>query len=228
MLTLLSSSRALLDRWRAGRGSLPLARPISGAIPGVGPAIEALGGMLARRPTPFLLVIGVATLLLGVTSTRIVTEFNTNDFLPSGGEAIRHIETLDAAFGGSTGTVKVLIETEITDDRTVRNILDFSVAFSDDLRRPEGVVSGIESSLGLLLVGGPRRGDAPDDRGGREPERRRRGQCALHHQRHQPGHVGDPGLWHGGQAAVGAPSLHRLPPTRCRCSRFLDTRKGGA
>ena len=75
---------------------------------------------------------------------------------------------------------------------------------------------------------GPRRGDAPDDRGGREPERRRRGQCALHHQRHQPGHVGDLGLWHCGQATVGAPSLHRLPPTRCRCSRFLDTRKGGA
>ena len=152
MLTLLSSSRALLDRWRAGRGSLPPARPISGAIPGVGPAVEALGGMLARRPTPFLLVIGVVTLLLAVASARIVTVFNTNDFLPSGGEAIRHIETLDAAFGGSTGTVKVLIETEITDDRTVRNILDFSVAFSDDLRRPEGVVGGIESSLGLLLV----------------------------------------------------------------------------
>ena len=152
MLTLLSSLRALLDRWREGRGSLPPARPISGAIPGVGPAVAALGGMLARRPMPFLLVIGVATLLLGITSTRIVTEFNTNDFLPSGGEAIRHIETLDAAFGGSTGTVKVLIETEITDDRTIRNILDFSVAFSDDLRRPEGVVSGIESSLGLLLV----------------------------------------------------------------------------
>ena len=152
MLTLLSSSRALLDRWREGRGSLPPARPISGAIPGVGPAVEALGGMLARRPTPFLLAIGVVTLLLAVASARIVTVFNTNDFLPSGGEAIRHIETLDAAFGGSTGTVKVLIETEITDDRTIRNILDFSVAFSDDLRRPEGVVGGIESSLGLLLV----------------------------------------------------------------------------
>ena len=48
--------------------------------------------------------------------------------------------------------MKVLIETEITNNRTVRNILDFSVAFSDDLRRPEGVVSDIESSLGLLLV----------------------------------------------------------------------------
>ena len=52
---------------------------------------------------------GVVTLLLGVASTRIVTVFNTDDFLPSGGETIRHIETLDAAFGGSTGTSAVLL-----------------------------------------------------------------------------------------------------------------------
>ena len=152
MLALLASARALLDRWRESRGSLPPARPISGAIPGVGPAVEALGGLLARRPAPFLVVVGVVTLLLGVSSTQIETVFDTNDFLPSGGEAIRNIETLDAAFGGSTDVVKVLIEAEITDDRTIRNIIDFSVAFADDLRRPEGVVSDIQSSLGLLLL----------------------------------------------------------------------------
>ena len=152
MLALLASSRALLDRWRESRGSLPPARPISGAIPGVGPAVEALGGLLARRPAPFLLVIGIVTLLLGASSTRIETVFDTNDFLPTGGEAIRNIQTLEVAFGGSTDVVKVLIEAEITDDRTIRNIIDFSVAFTDDLRRPEGVVSDIQSSLGLLLL----------------------------------------------------------------------------
>ena len=163
MLTLLSSSRALLDRWRENRGSLPPARPISGSIPGAGRAVESLGGLLARRPTPFLLAVGIVTLLLGIFSTRIETVFNTNDFLPSGGNAIRHIETLDSAFGGSTDTVQVLIEAEITDDRTVRNILDFSLAFSDDLRRPEGVVSEIQSSLGLLLVDWIIDDGTPDD-----------------------------------------------------------------
>jgi len=152
MLALLALARALLDRWRESRGSLPPARPISGAIPGVGPAVEALGGLLARRPAPFLVVIGIVTILLGASSTRIETVFDTNDFLPTGGEAIRNIQTLDAAFGGSTDVVKVLIEAEITDDRTIRNIIDFSVAFADDLRRPEGVVSDIQSSLGLLLL----------------------------------------------------------------------------
>ena len=48
--------------------------------------------------------------------------------------------------------VNVLIEAEITDDRTIRNMLDFTQAFSDDLRRPEGVVSGIQSSVGVLFI----------------------------------------------------------------------------
>ena len=151
MLALVASSRALFDRWRESRGPLPPAHPISGAIPGVGPAVESLGGLLARRPAPFLVAIGIITLLLGVASTRIETVFDTRDFLPSGGDAITSIDTLDAAFGGSTDTVTVLIEAEITNDRTVRNIFDFSLAFSDDLRRPEGVVSEIQASLGLLL-----------------------------------------------------------------------------
>ena len=61
MLTLLASSRALLDRRLESRGKLPPARPISGAIPGFGSVAEALGGQLARRPAPFLLAIGVIT-----------------------------------------------------------------------------------------------------------------------------------------------------------------------
>ncbi len=152
MLLLLTSSRKLFDRRRESRGTLRPARPISGSIPGIGPAVEAFGGLLARRPAPFLVVVGVVTVLLGVASTRIDTEFDSRDFLPSGGDATAHLETLDAAFGGDSDGVKVLIEAELTDDRTVRNIIDFTEAFDDDLRRPEGVVGDIEASLGLLLV----------------------------------------------------------------------------
>lgn len=151
-LLLIAPARALLDRRPESRGSLPPARPISGAIPGFGAAVGALGGQLARRPVPFLVAIGIITLLLGIASTRIETAFDSRDFLPSGGDTIRNFDTLDAAFGGSTGPVQVLIEAEITEDRTIRNLLDFGAAFDDDLRRPEGVVSGIQSSLGLLLL----------------------------------------------------------------------------
>ena len=152
MLALVAPSRALFDRWRGTRGLLPAARPISGAIPGIGPAVESLGGLLARKPAPFLVVILIVTVVLGLASTRIETVFETRDFLPSGGDAIRSIDTLYAAFGGSTDLVTVMIEAEITDDRTVRNILDFRLAYSDDLRRPEGVVGEVQASLGLLLI----------------------------------------------------------------------------
>ena len=152
MLTLLTSSRKLRDRRRESRGTLSPPRPISGAIPGIGPAVESFGGLLARRPVPFLAVVGIVTVLLGAASTRIDTVFDSRDFLPADGEATAHLETLDAAFGGETGSVRILIDAELTDDRTVRNIIDFTEAFYDDLRRPEGVVGGIESSLGLLLI----------------------------------------------------------------------------
>ncbi|MCY3785759.1 MAG: efflux RND transporter permease subunit [bacterium] len=152
MLALHSAARALIDGQREARGSLAPAQPVSGAIPGVGPAVEALGGLLARRPAPFLVAIAAITVILGVAATGISTEFDSRDFLPRGGDAERDIATLDAAFSGSTDTVQVLVQAELTDDRTVRNLLDFSAAFADDLRRPEGVVGGITSSFGTLLA----------------------------------------------------------------------------
>ena len=152
MLTLLASFRALLDRWRERRGSLGLPRPVSGAIPGVGPAVEALGGQLALRPAPFLLAVAVVSILLGIAARDIETIFDTRDFLPSGGEAIRNLNTLDAAFGGKADNVNVLIKAELTDDRTIRNLIDFTEAFNDDLRRPEGVIGPIQPSLGILFI----------------------------------------------------------------------------
>ena len=150
VLSLSAASRALFDGWRESRGSLPPARLIVGAIPGVGPFAEALGGWLVRWPAPFLAAVGVVTVLLGIAATQVETVFDFQDFLPSGGESLRDTRTLQAAFGGSTNTVNVLIRAELTNERTVRNLFDFSVALWDDLRKPEGAVGNVQSSLGLL------------------------------------------------------------------------------
>ncbi|MCY3602245.1 MAG: MMPL family transporter [Chloroflexi bacterium] len=152
MLTLVPAGRALLDRRRESKGSLPSARPISNALPGVGGAVERLGRELARRPAPYLGLVAVATVLLGLAATRIDSTFDTRDFLPSGGDGMTDLETLDAAFGGSTEAVNVLIEAEVTQARTILNLLDFTDAFQDDLRRPVGVEGTIEVSLGLLVL----------------------------------------------------------------------------
>ena len=164
MLALLSSARALVDGRREDSGRLGEAKPVSGAIPGVGPAVEALGGLLARRPAPFLIVIAVVTVILGIAATDISTEFDSRDFLPRGSDGVRDVETLDAAFGGSTDAVQVVIEAELTDDRTLRNIFDFTSAFDDDLRRPEGVVGGISSSFGVLFNDWVTDDGTPEDR----------------------------------------------------------------
>ncbi len=164
MLALLSSARALIDGRREDSGRLGEAKPVSGAIPGVGPAVEALGGLLARRPAPFLIVIAVVTVILGIAATDISTEFDSRDFLPRGSDGVRDVETLDAAFGGSTDAVQVVIEAELTDDRTLRNIFDFTSAFDDDLRRPEGVVGGISSSFGVLFNDWVTDDGTPEDR----------------------------------------------------------------
>ena len=164
MLTLVPAGRALLDRRREAKGGLPPARPISNALPGVGGAVEALGRELARRPAPYLGLVAVVTVLLGLAATRIDSTFDTRDFLPSGGDAMTDLETLDAAFGGSTEAVNVLIEAEVTQARTILNLLDFTDAFQDDLRRPVGVVGDVQGSVGLLVLDWITDSGVPGDR----------------------------------------------------------------
>jgi len=164
MLTLVPAGRALLDRRREAKGSLPSARPIANALPGVGGAVEELGRELARRPAPYLGLVAVVTVLLGLAATRIDSTFDTRDFLPSGGDAMTDLETLDAAFGGSTEAVNVLIEAEVTQARTILNLLDFTDAFQDDLRRPVGVVGDVQGSVGLLVLDWITDSGVPGDR----------------------------------------------------------------
>ena len=121
------------------------------AIPGAGTLVERAGRFVATRPMPVLAVAGVITLLLGGAATRISTEFNSNDFLPADGQSLEDIEALEEALGGQTEIVTALVEAELTDDRTLRNILSVAEAFGDELSRPTGVTSGITLSLGALF-----------------------------------------------------------------------------
>ena len=152
MLTLIPSGRALIDGRREARGRLPRARLIANALPGVGGAAAAIGRELARRPAPYLAVVVVATVLLGVAATQIESTFDRRDLLPASGASRTDLATLDAAFGGARADVSVLIEAEVTQARTILNLLDFTDAFRDDLRRPRGVEGDIEASLGLVVL----------------------------------------------------------------------------
>jgi predicted RND superfamily exporter protein len=113
---------------------------------------------------PFVELVFAATVFFAIQAAEFDTEFDGNAQMPSGGDAVRDIETLDEAFGGSTEAVQVLVEAELTEDRAVRNVVEFNRAFSDDLRRPDGVVGDIQSLLGLLLADWITNSGAEDDR----------------------------------------------------------------
>ena len=163
MLTLVPAARAIIDGRAEAKGNLRRPSPIANAIPGAGRLVERTGVLVARRPMALLFATAAVTVGLGTAAFDIDTEFNQNDFLPSGGETLTDLEALDEALGGQTETVTVLAEVELTDDRTLRNLVEISRAFDDDLTRPTGTSGGITASLGSLFLDWVDDSGEPDD-----------------------------------------------------------------
>ncbi len=163
MLTLLPAARTILDQRRESKGTLGEPRLMGDAIPGAGALVERIGRFVATKPMVVLAVAGVLTVVLGSAATQISTEFNSNDFLPSGGDSVTDIEALEEALGGQTEVVTALIEAELTDDRTLRNLLEVTEAFGDELSRPTGAAGDITLSLGSLFQDWVTDSGEPDD-----------------------------------------------------------------
>ena len=151
MLTLLPAARTIIDRRREARGTLAPARPISNALPGVERIAERLGASVTRWPAPYIVVILALTIGLGFAATGLKSEFSIRDILPRGGTIIEDLETLDAAVGGSTEIVSVLVKAEATETRTLLNVLDLTTAFEDEQRRPRAAAGPIQGSYELLV-----------------------------------------------------------------------------
>ncbi len=150
MLTLIPAARAILDRRREARGTLQSPKLVADAIPGIGPLAGALGRSVTRRPMPYIAVVAAISIGLGIASTDIEARFTIHDVLPTGGDALADLNTLEAAFGGSTEVVNILIEAEATDTRTLLNLQDLRIAFEDEQRRPAAAAGPIENSYELL------------------------------------------------------------------------------
>ena len=151
MLTLLPAARTIIDRRREARGTLAPARPISNALPGVERIAERLGASVTRWPAPYIVVVLALTIGLGFAATGLKSEFSIRDILPRGGTIIEDLETLDAAVGGSTEMVSVLVKAEATETRTLLNVLDLTTAFEDKQRRPRAAAGPIQGSYELLV-----------------------------------------------------------------------------
>ena len=150
-LTGVPAARVIVDRRRQAAGETVTTRPMDQAIPGAGALVERIGGLAVRKPAAILVITGVATIVFGSLATQLETSFNSNDFLPDGTESKEDITFLDEFLGGNTEPVTVLVESEVANDRTLRNLLDFSQALEDPVQRPAAVTSTVKSSLGVFF-----------------------------------------------------------------------------
>ncbi len=151
MLTLLPAARTIIDRRREARGTLPPARPIAKAVPGIDRLAERLGTSIARRPAPYIIFVAAVTIGLGLGATRLTTDFSVRDLLPRDGHVLEDLETLDEAVGGSTEVASVLIRAEVTNARIFENLFDVTEAFEDERSRPRAAEGHAEASLAHLV-----------------------------------------------------------------------------
>ena len=151
MLTLIPAGWTIIDRRRESRGTLPPARPISNALPGIPQVAELLGKWVTRRPAPYIVAVILVTIGLGYTATGLKSEFSIKDILPRGGSVLEDMNTLEASGGGSTEIASLLIKAEVTDSRTLLNLHDLTAAFDDELRRPQAAAGPIQGSYEALV-----------------------------------------------------------------------------
>ena len=154
-LTAVPAVRSLLDRRGEAKGKVPQIRPIDQAIPGAGKLVQSIGAATVRRPSVILALTGVITVVFMALTTQLGTEFNSTDFIPDGTESKEDAVFMAENLGGNTEPVTVLVEADLSNDRTLRNLLDFSAAIEDPSQRPEAVSSAITNSLGTYFWGLP-------------------------------------------------------------------------
>ena len=171
MLTLVPAARTIIDRRREASGPLPPPRPIANAIPGIDRLAERLGTSITRRPAPYLVLVVGVTVGFGFAASGITTEFTIRDILPRDGNVIDDLNSLDAAVGGSTEVVSVLVRAEVTETRTLHNLFYMTEAFEDDLSRPRAADGAMEASLPLLVLDWTTDDGTPGDRYDRDLDR---------------------------------------------------------
>ncbi len=164
MLTLLPAGRAIIDGRREARGSLPPARAVSNALPGVTRIAEIMGREVTRRPAPYIIGVLSITAVLGYFATNLESEFSVRDILPNDGSVLENLETLDAAVGGSTELANLLVRAEITDSRTLLNLHDLTSPFEDVETRPGAAAGPVQRSVEDLVHDWTDDSGEPDDK----------------------------------------------------------------
>jgi predicted RND superfamily exporter protein len=150
MSSFVPAARTILDRRRARRGrSIPHAS-LDHALPGLGPFLGRVADLVVRRPLIVLALVGGVTVAAVVGASTLESTFDQTDLLPAG-EILDDVEFLEAGLGGRSEVVTVLVEADLTSDRTLRDLIDLELALVDENRRPEAVSGPVILSLVTLV-----------------------------------------------------------------------------
>lgn len=152
MTSFVPAVRLVLDRRLAAKGREPATRPVADTVPGAAAILPRVATAVVRRPVPVLTAAIVVTVLAIVAASNLSTTFAVKDFLPKDSETAEDFNFLDDNFDGSATLMTVLIETDLTDGRVVRDLTGFHTILIDPARRPDGIVGPPLSSAGTLLA----------------------------------------------------------------------------
>lgn len=141
MLLFASSARYLLDARKARAKKKIAARPLADSIPGLDGLFRFTARLTVQRPVLVLGSIFIITMFALWSASSIQTTFSASEFAPNGAETTEDIDFLNEFVGGQTETMIILIETELTEDRSVRNVLDLHNDLSNPVSRPAGLTA---------------------------------------------------------------------------------------
>ncbi len=145
--TAVPAGRVLIDRRREA-ADLPLrSTSMAEAIPGAGAVVERISSVAVARPIVILAATAAVTAGFAAFTTQLGTEFDNADFVARGSESLDDLEFFAEFLGGSNEPVTVVVEGDLTDDRTLRNLFDLSSGLEDPVQRPGAVTSDVTSSL---------------------------------------------------------------------------------
>lgn len=152
MITFVPAVRTILDRRRVRKGKRLQSTHMSDAIPGVGRLIAGLSGSVAKRPSLFLAVAAVVSVAAFVGAANVSSTFSETDFLPSGTESYEDLLFLDEEFAGGAATATLLIEGELDETETLRDLVNLELVLADEATRPDGMTGPVEKSFLSLAI----------------------------------------------------------------------------
>ncbi len=152
MTSFVPSVRGLVDIRRERKTKTLKTRSLADSIPGLNPAFALTTRLAVNKPAAVLGAVMLITIVAIWGASNISTTFSTTEFAPSGAETTADITYLNENLGGQTETATILIEADLNDDRTIRNLIDLENDLADPARRPEGLTGSVTLSLGTLVA----------------------------------------------------------------------------